>query len=166
MSNSKEISTLYRTFSPTLNAYEHDGSGRDSYISYNCGGYWKTRIPPGTPLESSGGLCTRYRWRCPSHDVAPFRYYSDGSGRDSYILINSGGLKRQYKPLSSYHLKDFLRAPEDNFFTCNLPPCPRIGKKFYVSRDEYRNNQILRKNQNGIIERLYIKEKHKFIPQT
>lgn len=160
MLNKNEISSLYRTFSPTFNAYTRDGDGRDGYIGYNNGGFWNLRIPPGTSFESTYPASTRYRLRSINRQVAPFRYYSDGSGRDSYILINSGGLKRESKPLSKYHLKDFLRTAEQ----CVLEYKPANGKRHFVSRDEYRINQILKKNERGIIDRLYTKERYKFIP--
>lgn len=163
MSNRNEISSLYRTFSPTFNAYTRDGDGRDGYIGYNNGGFWNTRIPPGTSFESTFPESTRYRLRSINRQVAPFKYYSDGSGRDSYILINSGGLKRESKAMANYHLKDFLRTPDQCVLEFHKPSA---GHRHYVSRDEYRINQILKKKERGIIDRLYIKEKHKFLPST
>jgi hypothetical protein len=157
-----EVSSLYRTFSPTFNAYTVDGAGRDTYIGYNNGGFWNNRIPPGTPYESTTSASNRYRIRNVPKQVAPFKYYSDGSGRDSYILINSGGLKREAKPLTNYHLKDFLRTPD----SCILEykPSSSSGRRHFVSKKEFEFNEQLRKNQRGIIERLYNRERHKFIP--
>ncbi len=45
MLNKNEISSLYRTFSPTFNAYTRDGDGRDGYIGYNNGGFWYPLVP-------------------------------------------------------------------------------------------------------------------------
>lgn len=160
-----EISTLYRTASPTLNPYIYDGEGRDMYIGFNNGGFWNKRFIPGTSFEPGSTKSNRYRFRTSSKDAVSFTYHSDGSGRDSYILINSGGLNRQSKPLSSYHLSDFLRGPDENF--CKFKPkTPRAGSvdRFYVTRDEFKNNLLLLKKQKGIIDRLYNKEKYKFIP--
>lgn len=163
MTKRNEISSLYRTFSPSFNAYTRDGDGRDGYIGYNNGGFWNLRIPPGTSFESTYPASTRYRFRSINRQVAPFKYYSDGSGRDSYILINSGGLKRESKALSNYHLKDFLRTPDSCILEFHQPS---FGKRRYVSRDEFRINQILKKNEKGIIDRLYNKEKDKFLPKN
>lgn len=41
--------------------------------------------------------------------AASLKYYSDGSGRDSYVLHESGGLEKNHKSLNEYQLKDFLR---------------------------------------------------------
>lgn len=160
-----ETQSLYRTFNPTFNAYAYDGAGRDMYIGYNNGGFWNRRIPPGTPFESSTAMSTRYRIRGIPHQVAPFKYYSDGSGRDSYITFNSGGLKKETKALKEFKLKDFLRIPEECIFEFK----PRhtltgLKKVVYISKSQMENNKCLQKNQKGIINRLYSREKHKFIP--
>lgn len=71
--------------------YMPDGHGRDSYIIRNNGGlcserepYFResTRYP--SPMRFVGP---------PAHkkEIWSIRYISDGSGRDSYVLINSGG---------------------------------------------------------------------------
>ena len=159
MTKRNEISSLYRTFSPSFNAYTRDGDGRDGYIGYNNGGFWNLRIPPGTSFESTYPASTRYRFRSINRQVAPFKYYSDGSGRDSYILINSGGLKRESKALSNYHLKDFLRTPDSCILEFHQPS---FGKRRYVSRDEFRINQILKKMKKGLLIDYIIKKKINF----
>ena len=40
---------------------------------------------------------------------APFKYYSDGSGRDGYVLHESGGLEKNHKSTNEFKFKDFLR---------------------------------------------------------
>lgn len=166
MAKRNEVSSLYRTFAPTFNAYSPDGEGRDTYIGYNNGGFWNNRIPPGTPFESSTPASTRYRFRGIARQTAPFKYYSDGSGRDSYILLNSGGLVRESKPLSQYHLKDFLRTADSCILEYDNPMTKsgKLGRRHFVSKAEFKHNQMLKKNERGIIDRLYNKEKHKFIP--
>lgn len=162
MTKKDEVSTLYRTYAPAFNAYEHDGDGRDMYIAFNNGGFWNNRIPPGTSLGCTSEPSTKYHFRWPSREAVTFKYRSDGRGRDTYILKNSAGLYRDDKPLSSYHLTDFLRTCDDGFI-----PRARFGsrgQKILLSRDENKINMALWKNQKGVIDRLYTQEKHKFIP--
>ena len=82
-----------RTFDPKYTHYYCDGNGRDAFINYNNGGY-------SVPKVFSPQVGTNYmRFRTasqatsPRKDAKPFEYHSDGSGRDSYIIVNSGGLK-------------------------------------------------------------------------
>lgn len=41
MSNEHAYASLHRTFSPKMTMYKSDGFGRDKYIRYDNGGYWK-----------------------------------------------------------------------------------------------------------------------------
>jgi hypothetical protein len=156
-----EVSSLYRTFRPNFNAYNSNGEGRDIYIQYNNGGFWKMDILPGQNINQySRG--SNYRFRSLNHRAAPFKYLSDGSGRDSYISCNDGGLKLNSKPLTNYHLIDFLRGDNDNFLEWNRTGT-NWNKKHYMSKAEIKHNKLVKKIENGVIDRLYNKEKHKFI---
>lgn len=159
-----EIGTLYRSFSPTCNAYIHDGLGRDMYIAYNNGGFWNRRIPPGTSLDPPTSVKQKFTLnKFPAKEATSFRYYSDGSGRDAYILLNSGGLKRDSKPLNSFQLQDFLRTPDSFDFKINHPLTTKNSQScenIFTSKP----NKELQKFQKCLINRLYNKEKHKFIP--
>ena len=99
--------SLYRTARLRFALYSSDGLGRDRYISFNNGGFWDTneyKISPKPNYEYP-----KYKnFHTLFHMAAPFKYYSDGSGRDSYVL-RYPGLRRDQKPLISYHLSDFLR---------------------------------------------------------
>ena len=156
-----EVSSLYRTFRPNFNAYNSNGEGRDIYIQYNNGGFWKMDILPGQNINQySRG--SNYRFRSLNHRAAPFKYLSDGSGRDSYISCNDGGLKLNSKPLTNYHLIDFLRGDNDNFLEWNRTGT-NWNKKHYMSKAEIKHNKLVKKIENSVIDRLYNKEKHKFI---
>ena len=156
-----EVSSLYRTFRPSFTAYNSNGEGRDIYIQYNNGGFWKMDILPGQNINQySRG--SNYRFRSLNHRAAPFKYLSDGSGRDSYISCNDGGLKLNSKPLTNYHLIDFLRGDNDNFLEWNRTGT-NWNKKHYMSKAEIKHNKLVKKIENGVIDRLYNKEKHKFI---
>lgn len=89
---------MARTFHPKVPHYQSDGSGRDYFISNANGGLTQGRIEnfsqstfffrrnPGQNFSPS-----------PRKDAVPFEYRSDGSGRDTYIVANSGGLKNDYQ---------------------------------------------------------------------
>ena len=88
--------------------YHTDGNGRDLYISSNSGGFCKTYSHGLDKKESYPGKI-KYKYTNVKVHNAPCTYRSDGSGRDSYILRESGNLRAEVKSLSSFHLKDFLR---------------------------------------------------------
>ena len=64
--------------------YRTDWQGRDRYISYIHAGFWKDKHMetkqkfPHKKFEIFHSLF---------HHTASFKYYSDGNGRDTYILI-------------------------------------------------------------------------------
>lgn len=160
----KEISSLYRSYSPRMSHYEPDGQGRDTYINNNNGGFWTQGVKP--PVQSSlGPISNKYKVRITGKNVAPFKYHSDGSGRDSYVLFNSGGLNSDYKSLNQFHLKDMVRTPDSCIFEFkNNPTKDGVRTRtVYVSKQEYEVNSYLKKNEAGIIKRLYTNEKHKFM---
>ncbi len=148
---------LGRTARPRWNLYETDGLGRDTYISLNNGGFWTQNIKeikytPNYPVYHNEN------YHSLGHSAAPFRYYSDGSGRDSYVLQNSGGLKKDFQPLSGFHLKDFLRTPGECVFKFQNNPTKRNGVRVnthYVTKRELSHNDYKKNIQKGIIERLY-----------
>ena len=78
------MNTKASTIPNRIFLYHNDGSGRDSYISSNNGGFYKEyRI-----IKTSQG--------CPNHDIKSMfnpviskpigRYFCDGNGRDVYIF--------------------------------------------------------------------------------
>ena len=82
---------LYRTQHEKYAHYTSDGMGRDTYILRNNGGMCTERDPNfressryPSPMKFAGPPAHRKQ-------VWSIRYISDGSGRDSYVLINSGG---------------------------------------------------------------------------
>lgn len=83
--------SLGRTHNPKYTHYMSDGYGRDSYILKHNGGLCNEREP--VFMESTRYLTpTRFAYTpAPRKEVWSIKYTSDGSGRDSYILINSGG---------------------------------------------------------------------------
>ena len=136
--------SLWRTARPRFNLYVPDGLGRDRYIGYNNGGFWKTN-------EYSISRKADYEYPRYSnfhtlfHMAAPFKYYSDGAGRDSYILRGTG-LSHDEKPLASYKLTDFLRTSNGPF---------KHKGPFALSQAEIRFNKRLKSLENRMIKRLY-----------
>ena len=155
--------SLIRTARPRFNLYTTDGLGRDTYISMNNGGFWTKNIKeikytPNYPVYHNEN------YHSLGHSAAPFRYYSDGSGRDTYVLQNSGGLKKDFIPLSSYHLKDFLRTPNDCIYNYQANPKNKEGvriKTHYVTKRELTANSTKRTIEKGLIERLYTAPREK-----
>ncbi|CAG9314415.1 unnamed protein product [Blepharisma stoltei] len=87
--------TLYRTFAGNTSHYSPDGNGRDSYIIQNNGGICRTAC---TTVTKSGSPSPRrdYSPPKPKLDAKVFRYNSNGSGRDTYISWNGGGMYSSY----------------------------------------------------------------------
>ncbi|KAM3143149.1 hypothetical protein pb186bvf_004735 [Paramecium bursaria] len=99
--------------------YKMDGTGRDSYISYGNGGFYKT---PAIQSEEVNLSISRYA-SLPTLGNKINLYHNDGSGRDSYILNESdtqgGFYSVQPKINFMSNLRFYERSPErlkDNDF--------------------------------------------------
>lgn len=75
---------------PKVTHYAPDGRGRDSYINFNNGGIFRKTTSP--PLSKRVPYTTRYFPPVATNGPKPFHYMPDGTGRDNYVAINSGGL--------------------------------------------------------------------------
>ena len=159
-----EISSLYRSYSPRMARYSTDGNGRDLYVNYNNGGFWKKGVKVYTGSQRGPQVSEKYKLKPLMKHVAPFKYYSDGTGRDSYVISESGGLKHDQKALHEFHLKDFLRTPESCIFKfhSNVTERGSRANTFYVSKTQLETNQKIKRIEQGLINRLYNQEKHKF----
>ena len=102
--------SLWRTARPRFAVYTPDGRGRDRYISYNNGGYWESQFRVTTKQEFERPKYTNFHTLY--HFAAPFKYYPEGNGRESYI-IGTNGLRHDFKPLCTYKLIDFLRGQRE-----------------------------------------------------
>jgi hypothetical protein len=158
------VGNLHNTHRARMTSYTTDGLGRDTYIGYNNGGFWQDNISTINLID---------KFDVPKHksfhslrkNVAPFKYYSDGTGRDSYIIYESGGLKRDHKSLNNYHLKDFLRTPQSAVF--NFKPSSYkegAGKCVYISTQQFKLNTKIKQLEKSLTDRLYYSEKRKFLP--
>ena len=77
--------------------YNADGTGRDSYVHLNNGGFTVTNLP--AIGQRSGSFVPPIAIRRNSNGGGaanrPILYQTNGSGRDSYIVCNSGGFTGQ-----------------------------------------------------------------------
>lgn len=86
--------SMARTNNPKYASYFGDGSGRDKYIIMNNGGL--------TNEDKKFFIRGAYKNILMDHSPKPqknavsFTYHSDGTGRDSYVISNSGGLVSDY----------------------------------------------------------------------
>ena len=146
---------LGRTIRNNISLYIRDGQGRDGYISYNNGGFWKD--PEGINIKKIEYELPQFlTFHSLNHIPAPFNYVRDGSGRDNYIAYNNGGLTKGYIPNFKVTLNNFLRKNNDDIFYRNK-------KKRVLSKREISYFGILNKIQNDVVKRLYEDEKEKFV---
>ena len=137
------VINLGRTTRTNITFYQTDGMGRDGYITYNNGGFWKDKqISPRNPI---------YRkklsiFRSLLHQPAPFQYYSDGSGRDSYVIENNGGLVKPFEPLAKQNLAKYLRNGDD---------FQNLNRKIFFTKRQRRYLNKLKKIQDAVVSRLY-----------
>ena len=141
---------LWRTQRPRFPVYEPDGHGRDYYIKFNNAGYWgpdQIHVSKKDDYERAkyNNFHTLY------HQAAPFRYYADGHGRETYILSQDGFFHPQ-KPLCNSELNSFLRNNTENY---------HIKKNIkYKSVAEKKFNNQLQSFEKQLLKRLY-KDKYK-----
>lgn len=137
------ISSLWRTERPRFPMYAPDGRGRDYYIKYTNGGYWENQFQIKKNPDFERPHYTYFHSLI--HPAAPFKYWGNGNGRETYIL-KTNGLFHDQKPLCSYKLSDFLREKVYTKFD---------KKKIYMSVSEKKFNKQLKKIEKKLVQRLY-----------
>lgn len=126
--------------------YYPDGSGRDSYINSNSGGF--SRFMPKQLIQnySSYPRAPVYNFKDLRKTSWAIKYKSDGSGRDSYIISNSGGLVYDWK--EGIKFDKSLRTTNSN-----------INKTKYtdlrISKSDFVNSLKIKKIQDSVTNRLY-----------
>lgn len=135
-------SIFNRTVKTNIVIYPTDGMGRDGYITYNNAGFWKENIKQIYPKNTYGrkpfATFKSLRRIPPS-----WKYHSDGTGRDTYVLYNYGGLIKKFVP--AYNNYD-LRTSEE---------IRRSPQKIALSRAEKLYNQQISTIQKNLVNRLY-----------
>ena len=105
---------MQRTFYPKYVNYFGNGSGRDHQIIGANGGLAKEfkngmghtgvhfdRYNSGVKVKASPS---------PQREATTFYYQSDGTGRDSYVLMDNGGLRPEYNRHHQSSEKLFLNS--------------------------------------------------------
>ena len=109
------LASMQRTFYPKHTTYFGDGRGRDQQIIVNNGGLEKLERIVGHHgfHQRRYNLNTKYSTSSrssPKREATTFYYTSDGSGRDSYVLQDNGGLRPEYDRLNKSPQKIFTSS--------------------------------------------------------
>ena len=72
--------------------YFADGTGRDTFVKNDNGGFYKAYEPVRAVPVTSFTSKRQYAPPAPVMKSRGVYYHSDGSGRDSYVCVNAGGL--------------------------------------------------------------------------
>lgn len=149
--------SLGRTVKTNIVLYSTDNMGRDHYITYNNGGFWKDNIKtvkmkPDFPRHKYSNFHSLI------HQAAPFNYYSDGTGRDTYVIKNNAGLVKEFNSLANRQiLSRYLR--EHVPITCKKNP--KFQRVFLTPSDK-ENFLRIHNIQNRVVNRLYNQSLEKF----
>ena len=79
--------------------YNQNGSGRDTYIGFNSGGNTAGKFATANCSVGSFSPSKAVVRVGPKNAMSPTRtlhYHTDGTGRDTYINVNQGGLMANY----------------------------------------------------------------------
>jgi len=102
--------TNYSPITPKTSYYRTDGTGRDTYISFDNGGGFARMKTHATAAIPRAGSAT-VRPKSAAAGARSLHYYSDGSGRDKYIKLGDGGLHLDYPEVcASQQFVSSLRA--------------------------------------------------------
>lgn len=150
----RRSANLERTVKTNIILYKTDGMGRDGYITYNNGGFWKKNIKQ-INLKKDYPRNKYNIFHSLIHQAAPFNYYNDGSGRDTYVANFNSGLVKPFESLANQRLTKFLRR--------NNSSSDCTGYKAFLSKSEIENLKKIHKIQNNVTNRLYNKYIEKFM---
>ena len=93
------LASMQRTYYPKHVSYFGDGAGRDSLVIEANGGLTSQKKAgmghQGVHLSIYGPGPKRHS-PSPQKNATTWYYQSDGSGRDSYVLMDNGGLRPEY----------------------------------------------------------------------
>lgn len=105
---------FYSSLVPMYKQYISDGGGRDSYITFESGGFIKT-VPKADIFDRKATSSPRkFKQPVAKKDPTCVYYHSDGSGRDYYITHNNGGLTQQVQYGGKHDVfKESLRKPDN-----------------------------------------------------
>ena len=125
---------------PKYLLYRENGTGRDSYIAVDNGGmYHPSKTIPEYPVST-------FIARRKPNSVKPQmsqkvnRYNSNGTGRDSYIMSNSGGFEMAKSHSRNLRFEANLRMYNPNFRGAWMPYKERLRM-----HKVYQSQQVLNK---------------------
>ena len=142
-----------RTVKTNIIIYPTDGTGRDGYITYNNGGFWKDNIKRFS-LDEKYKRSSFARYRSIRKIPPIWNYHADGTGRDSYVFYDYGGL-----------INNFYKVPNPNIFrTSNEEKLNDYNKTSnqFLTKDEKIYQTKITKIQKDVVNRLYYKPKNEF----
>ena len=140
-------SLFNRTVKTNIILYKSNGKGRDDYISHNSGGFWKN-VKPIKVKECfyRHPFGVYHSW---NRTPPIWLYHSDGSGRDSYVYNDNGGLMKKYNSMVT-NCQNFL-------WIKNEESKENLKKKIKLTRGEKIYLKKINKIQNDLVNRLYNK---------
>ena len=138
-----------RTVKTNIIIYPTNGTGRDGYIMYNNAGFWKDNLKRFS-LKDKYKRSSFATFRSIRKIPPIWNYHSDGTGRDTYILYNDGGLMKNYKTPS---LTNFRTNYEDLYYETSHNN--KINNPLYMTKDEKFYVNKLTKIQKDVVDRLY-----------
>lgn len=141
-------SIFNRTVKTNIVLYPTDGMGRDGYITYNDAGFWKENIKQIYP-KIKYGRKPFANFKSIRRIPPSWKYHSDGTGRDTYVLYNFGGLIKKYNSPN---------APIASLRSCDDEPQQKNSQPYlFLSKQEKSYLSKLQKVQKGLVDRLYNK---------
>ena len=142
-----------RTVKTNIIIYPTNGSGRDTYIMYDNAGFWKENFRKFSNKNKSK-RSSFARFHSIRNIPRIWNYHSDGTGRDTYILYNDGGLMNIYQTPT---LKNFRTNYEEVLLESATNN--KLNNPLYMTRDEKLYQSKLTKIQNDVVNRLYYRSK-------
>ena len=143
--------SLGRTVKTNIILYSTDNKGRDGYITYNNGGFWKDNIKQ-IKEKSKYTRANNNTFHSLIHQSAPFNYYSDGRGRDTYVIKNNAGLVKEFNPLSKRQiLSSYLRRNIPYLFETKIISRPN----YFLTPLDKKNYLKIHGIQKNVVRRLY-----------
>lgn len=145
-----------RTVKTNIIIYPTDGTGRDGYITFNNAGFWKDNIKRYS-LQEKYKRSSFARYRSIRKIPPIWNYHSDGTGRDTYVLYDFGGLINNYKTPNLNIFRSY-----DGNSNENLKNNKTAYNNLFMSTDEKRYQKKISKIQKDVVNRLYYKPKNEF----
>jgi hypothetical protein len=109
---------MQRTFNPTYTRYYGNGTGRDHQVIQYDGGLTSNAKGglghTGVHLPRYNHSVTRRTSPTPVKEASTFYYQSDGTGRDSYVVMDNGGLRPDYHRHNASVEKIFQNSLRNN----------------------------------------------------